>query len=86
VKIRYRYAYLPEQIAKLVTCRPHSLHKKFVDFLESKEIKCVESYTDYVKCPFCGYVFSRRGYKRHLMETHYDELLKIIDEYYERKS
>jgi hypothetical protein len=81
-RIWYRYIYLPKQIAKYVSCMPHSLHRKFVEFLKKKSIICVESYTDHIKCPFCGYTFSKKGFEKHLIEAHYDTLLQLIDEYF----
>lgn len=81
-RLWYRYVYLPRQISRYISCTPHSLHRKFVEFLKKKNIVCAESWRSDVKCPFCGYTYSRKGFEKHLIDAHYDVLLQLIDEYF----
>lgn len=80
-RLWFHAVYLPDQIAEFISCREHSLYRSFVEFLRARGID--RSCSDYgVKCPFCGFTFSRKGFKNHLLKAHYSEVLQLIDEYY----
>jgi len=71
--------YLPEQIAKFISCEFHSLFRSMIEFLKSKGYSCRYD----LRCPFCGNAFSSRlALRLHIINAHYDDLLQLIDEYY----
>jgi len=71
----------PLKIAKFLSCLDS------LDFAPTLKRAVLSSVTtpdcgkSFVKCPFCGYTYTRKGLWRHIYNTHYDELLKIVDRY-----
>jgi hypothetical protein len=87
----YKYSEdIPKQIAKFLSCDEKSLNSapalkaivKVYLILKGVKQSC-EGNT--AVCPFCGYLYSRKGLWRHIYCAHYDELLKIVDEYMKTK-
>ena len=78
-RLWYHSVYLPEQIARFISCEPHSLYRSMVEFLKSRGYSCRND----LRCPFCGSAFSTPlALRLHILNAHYDELLQLVDEYY----